>query len=238
MSSADFTGALDAFNLENIAGVATAATDNIMAVEKNLRIGSRGAIGRFVLSVRRPNSKSKGRSSRGCSDSHGHRSATSSHSSDHATVVTCRVFCSRHNAGALDFLLHEVHPVYKHLSVTCDSDTISGCCVMLLYLDARTWTSGENSVALAADVHSAIDKGVKVCLAHEMPGLFQESRRLDEDRYAVQSLLRRLAYCVPGLMLFAWQVTPLHLRRSSYARRVRHPRRCLRLACTARLPSH
>lgn len=51
---------------------------------------------------------------------------------------------------------------------------------MLVYLTSRTWTSGDASIALAADIHQAMDLGVHLLLVHEMPGLGGQ-----EQRYAV-----------------------------------------------------
>jgi hypothetical protein len=47
---------------------------------------------------------------------------------------------------------------------------------MLLYLNALTWTSGEESARLADEVVRARDLGAHVLLAHEMVGIGQEER--------------------------------------------------------------
>ena len=47
---------------------------------------------------------------------------------------------------------------------------------MLVYLTEETWTGGERSVWLAAEVKDAMSRGVPLLLAHEMPGVGQEGR--------------------------------------------------------------
>ena len=46
---------------------------------------------------------------------------------------------------------------------------IKQCEHMLLYLDAQTWTRREGSAVLATEVSEAMDAGVHILLAHEMP---------------------------------------------------------------------
>ena len=48
---------------------------------------------------------------------------------------------------------------------------------MLVYLNATTWTSGEASDALAADVAAALRVGVELVLAHEVPGIGGQAER-------------------------------------------------------------
>ena len=56
------------------------------------------------------------------------------------------------------------------LKVTSSLAHLSECDHMLLYLTTQTWTRGEASEAFAAEVAQAMDLGVHVLLAHEMPG--------------------------------------------------------------------
>jgi len=56
------------------------------------------------------------------------------------------------------------------LYATSDTNRLTECDHLLLYLTSQTWTRGEASVALAAEVHRAMDLKVHVLLAHEMPG--------------------------------------------------------------------
>ena len=51
---------------------------------------------------------------------------------------------------------------------------------LLVYLTARTWTSGEASAAFADEVGRALVSGVRLLLAHEMPGAGQEGRHATE----------------------------------------------------------
>ena len=53
---------------------------------------------------------------------------------------------------------------------------------MLLYLNGRTWTSGEASVALSAEVRFALDHGISLLLVHEMPGVIET----DANRCSVE----------------------------------------------------
>jgi len=55
------------------------------------------------------------------------------------------------------------------LRVTSDPDDLTCCRQMLVYLNAQTWTSGERSALLAADVKAALDEGVDLLLVHETP---------------------------------------------------------------------
>ena len=53
------------------------------------------------------------------------------------------------------------------LYATSDTNRLTECDHLLLYLTSQTWTRGEASVALAAEVHRAMDLKVHVLLAHE-----------------------------------------------------------------------
>ena len=87
----------------------------------------------------------------------------------HDVVPAPLVYTSAHNEGARD-LLNELGGVVH----TSELDGPRTCC--LLYLDGRTWTRGAHSEALTHDVKVAMQKGVPLVLAHEMPGLEQEGR--------------------------------------------------------------
>jgi len=56
------------------------------------------------------------------------------------------------------------------LVVTKSIDSLAECDHLLLYLTSQTWTRGEASEELADEVLRAMDLGVHVMLAHEMPG--------------------------------------------------------------------
>jgi hypothetical protein len=48
---------------------------------------------------------------------------------------------------------------------------------MLVYLTARTWTSGEPSAIFASEVRNAMARGVPLLLCHEMPGVGEQTQR-------------------------------------------------------------
>ena len=64
------------------------------------------------------------------------------------------------------------------LLATDKPEDIKQCDRFLLYLTARTWTRGdEESAALAESVSTAMQQGVEVLLAHEMPGSGGQTER-------------------------------------------------------------
>ena len=70
---------------------------------------------------------------------------------------------------------------------------------MLLYLTSETWTRGIESPLLAAEVLKAMDLGVHILLAHEMPGVGGQAARHAVDfpsffSTTPQELLRRGLY--------------------------------------------
>ena len=62
------------------------------------------------------------------------------------------------------------HRIARKLRVTRKLDDLIHCERMLLYLNGLTWTSGEETAALAAEVAQALALGIPVQLAHEMVG--------------------------------------------------------------------
>jgi len=64
------------------------------------------------------------------------------------------------------------------LLVTTNAHRVADCDHMLLYLTSLTWTRGDMSKALAVEVGQAMDLGVHVMLAHEMPGAGEQEARL------------------------------------------------------------
>ena len=64
-----------------------------------------------------------------------------------------------------------MHEVGKMLSVKVlvSSNELERCRCMLVYLNGQTWTSGEASERFADDVTRAMDAGIPLLLAHEMP---------------------------------------------------------------------
>ena len=60
----------------------------------------------------------------------------------------------------------------------CD---LPDCECFLVYLNSLTWTSGERSTAFAAEVKEAMRLGVRLLLAHEMPGIGGQAARHGVD---------------------------------------------------------
>ena len=57
------------------------------------------------------------------------------------------------------------------LHVMSNGSRLGECSHMLLYLNGQTWTRGMASAALGKELMKAMDLGVNVLLAHEMPGV-------------------------------------------------------------------
>ena len=87
------------------------------------------------------------------------------------------------NRGLTGGLIHQIASVSasRPFYITNALANLSVCDHMLLYLNAHTWTSGDTSAALAKEVGEALDSGVHIVLAHEMPGTISE----EDGRYGV-----------------------------------------------------
>ena len=112
------------------------------------------------------------------------------------------VFCSIHNPGAKQ-LMHELSSLmaiefcasevsaqqlakhtprqktssWRQLHVTSDPANLAKCDHFLVYLTDETWTRGDEATApFTAAVARAVNEGVHLLLAHEMPGLGQDRR--------------------------------------------------------------
>ena len=89
------------------------------------------------------------------------------------------LYVSEHNMGALD-LVEEVRSWLsgfsdKHeLHITTNFDDLHRCDHMLLYLNSKTWSSGNVSTTFVAEVMKALGDGVSLVLAHEPPTLDDE----------------------------------------------------------------
>eukprot|EP00966_Prymnesium_polylepis_P043420 1007219-Prymnesium_polylepis.1 len=74
---------------------------------------------------------------------------------------------------AVNALMAKARRSKKHIAVplvaTDDVAKLAECEQFLLYLNAQTWTRGDASANLAVELLQAIDLGVHVRLAHEMP---------------------------------------------------------------------
>jgi len=91
------------------------------------------------------------------------------------------LFFSPYNEGAAELaeelLLSNVFSGKSAvLSYTTDVGKLKACDHMLVLLDERTWTSGENTAQLVEDVHCAMRLGVHMICAHESPSLVGPSR--------------------------------------------------------------
>ena len=89
---------------------------------------------------------------------------------------TLHLYCSPHNAGALELSQELVRTHPAPLRVTSDVGEMSACEHMALYLTGRTWTSANTTMALAHEVALAMQRGVHILLLHEMPGEEQAAR--------------------------------------------------------------
>jgi len=99
------------------------------------------------------------------------------------------VYCSARNPGALELMLEVARArglaahlassddggglehIPNDLMITTDRSSLEVCDHMLLLLRRDTWTSGAVSAELGAEVLAAMEAGVHLLLAHEMPGL-------------------------------------------------------------------
>ena len=87
-------------------------------------------------------------------------------------MADAHVYCSPHNEGALD-LANSLNETFgstiRSAQLLQTVATINECEHMLLYLTDRTWRSGGTSEQLAAHVSAAMEAGVHLLLAHEVP---------------------------------------------------------------------
>jgi len=92
----------------------------------------------------------------------------------------CHLFCSDFNAGAKDFAEELAKaPVWvtsgKKASVpltyTTDVSKLASCDHMLVLLDTRTFTSGEDTAKFVEHIHQAMRAGVHVNCIHEFPAV-------------------------------------------------------------------
>jgi len=63
------------------------------------------------------------------------------------------------------------------LHLATDNAMLASCDHMLLYLTSQTWTRGAESDALAGEVEEALELGIHILLAHEMPGTGGQEHR-------------------------------------------------------------
>ena len=93
------------------------------------------------------------------------------------------VFCSALNPGALELMDEVEHARLaqaqsQKLALTTDVSQLARSDCFLLYLASQTWTRGAAaSAALEAQLVDAMGLGVRVLLAHEMPGMGGQEAR-------------------------------------------------------------
>uniref|UniRef100_A0A7S4JF41 TIR domain-containing protein n=1 Tax=Prymnesium polylepis TaxID=72548 RepID=A0A7S4JF41_9EUKA len=84
------------------------------------------------------------------------------------------VFCSEANEGAAALVQEVSQTLSLKISMTADLEQLPSCDGMLVYLTARTWTSGHHSAEFADHVKLAMKGSVPLLLAHEMPSIDPE----------------------------------------------------------------
>jgi len=87
------------------------------------------------------------------------------------------LFCSAHNAGALELARALQMALVGQVCVTSDRSELAQCERVLVYLNGLTWTSGDTSSAFAAELEEAMSAGVELLLAHETAGEGGQSAR-------------------------------------------------------------
>ena len=81
------------------------------------------------------------------------------------------VYCSPHVPGGVELIDEVADACQLSVRASTQLDELVHCECMLVFLTGRTWTCGERSAAFAAEVRHAMDSGVRLLLAHEMPGV-------------------------------------------------------------------
>jgi len=115
---------------------------------------------------------------------------------------TYHLFCSPFNMGAAE-LAEELLSSYvfsSHsaaLSYTTDVGQLKACDHMLVLLDERTWTSGQDTAQLVEHLHRAMRAGVHMICAHEFPSVVGPPRhecefdKMFNDNWTPVHLTRR-----------------------------------------------
>jgi len=127
------------------------------------------------------------------------------------------VFCSSHNAGALELIQEVEQELNLTISTATSASELRMCQTMLIYLDGRTWTSA-NKAAFSVDVKRAIALsrvtalghrgghgiGVRLLLVHEMPDV-----EVEPGRHAVEFASFFAAGATPRELIDAGIYTPI-----------------------------
>jgi hypothetical protein len=135
------------------------------------------------------------------------------------------LFCSPFNVGAVELGMEvRASNVFSAktaaLTHTTDIAQLSTCEHMLVLLDARTWTSGQDTAQLVEHIHCAMRAGVHMICAHEFPSVVGPSRhecefdKMVSPAWACQTWTALIAACVlvPSSS-FDDDWTPSHLTR-------------------------
>ena len=96
---------------------------------------------------------------------------------------THHVFCSLHNLGAVEVVAElNASGILGTQQVLCtsDFDQLKACDRMLLLLDDRTWTSGNDAFALGEHIEAAFRMGIHIWCVHEFPSLLGSPRHASE----------------------------------------------------------
>jgi len=89
------------------------------------------------------------------------------------------VYCSPQNVGARE-LIQELGAFFSfNIRMTTALDDLPKCDKVLIYLNGETWTRGAASEAFGEEMGRAMDAGVEILLAHEMPGAGQSDTAVD-----------------------------------------------------------
>ena len=109
------------------------------------------------------------------------------------------LFCSEFNAGAEelakelgDSTVFVVHGRWASapLTFTSELDHLATCDRMLVVLDERTWTSGEDTAKLVEHIHKAILLGVQRICVHEYPSVVGPRRHACDFARMVRCITR------------------------------------------------
>ena len=151
------------------------------------------------------------------------------------------LFCSPFNAGAVevaeelkaaDVWVTEGKKASAPLTYTTDVAELARCDHMLVLLDERTWTSGEDTARLVEHIHKAMELGVHLICAHEFPSVVGPPRhqcefaRMFDDDWTPKHLMKGLGFNIykeialalkgvewrkPGLVAFAGKLSLIHI---------------------------
>lgn len=97
------------------------------------------------------------------------------------------LYISPHNLGAAELIAEvmKAQPQMAEMLTTSDASRLCDCRHALLYLTARTWTSGEQTTeAFERDVRAAMQLGTHLISANEVRTVCEDDRYRQEDAVA------------------------------------------------------